>query len=55
MRARSNTHGIHTNTNYAYDKEESYQEMNECSVNDQYPNDDYEEIHNVVKKDNDFD
>ena len=55
MRARSsNTLEINTDTNYSYDKD-VYQEMKECSVNIQYPDDDYEEIRNIAKKANEFD
>ena len=50
MRERSgNTHDINTDTNCAYDQE-VYQEMKECPMNDQYPDDDYEEIHNNIAK-----
>lgn len=56
MRARCNTREINTGENYAYDKEEVYQEMKECSgVNDHYPEDDYEEICNIGQKGNSFD
>ena len=55
MRERSgNARDINTDTNCAYDQE-VYQEMKECPVNDQYPDDDYEEIHNIAKKANEFD
>jgi hypothetical protein len=50
MRARCNTREINTGTSYMYDKEDVYQEVKECSMNDQYPDDDYEEIHNVGQK-----
>ena len=49
-----NTHEINTDTNYTYDQD-VYQEMKECPMNDQYPDDDYEEIHNIAKKANEFD
>ena len=53
MRARCNTRDIDTDTDYAYGKKE-YQEMKPCSVDDQFQEDDYEEIHNVAKKAEDF-
>ena len=56
MRARCNTREINTGENYAYDKEEVYQEMKEGSgVNDHYPEDDYEEICHIGQKGNSFD
>ena len=54
MRARCNTCDINTDTNYAYDNE-IYQEMKPSSENDQCKEEDYEEIHNIGKKAEDFD